>query len=79
MEDPKPLEVVNDVVYYTAKAEDQGHALDECVKWAIDKFVLMSIVWQKLDENGKNVFAISYASQIDVPAQSGNPDLPKSD
>ena len=79
MEDPKPVEVVNDVVYYTAKAEDQDMALSECVKWAIDKFVLMSIVWKKLDENGKNVFAISYAKQIDEPAESGNPDLPESD
>lgn len=85
MEDPQPLEaskpheIINAEVLYTATAEDQGRALDECVKWAIDKFVLMSIVWKELDKDGKHVFTISYATKIDVPAQSGDSDLSKSE
>jgi hypothetical protein len=62
---------------YTAEAEDQGKALDECVEWASKRFVLSSIIWKELwKEMGKekHVFTIHYTSKIDA-AQSGNPKL----
>lgn len=64
----------NGEILYTATAEDQGKALDECVAWASERFVLISIIWKEM-ENDKHVFTVAYISKKDV-ADCSNPQLP---
>lgn len=70
----------NGEILYTADAEDQGKALDECVAWASERFVLTSIIWKELWKDmgkEKHVFTVAYTSKRDV-TDSSHPDFQKS-
>ena len=58
-------------VLYVANAKDQGEALEECVKWAIDKYVLVSIICTG-EEKGHFIFTVTY---VDEPAKSSDTKL----
>ena len=59
-------------ILYTAKAKDQGEALDECVEWAKPRYQLISIIWKE-EVDGKHVFTIHYVDA--QPAQSSDTKL----
>lgn len=67
----------NGEILYTADEQDQGKALDECVAWASERFVLVSIIWKEHDEKGKHVFTVAYLSKRDATDNS-NPNVQKS-
>jgi hypothetical protein len=66
----------NGEILYTADEQDQGKALDECVAWASERFVLVSIIWKELVED-KHVFTVAYLSKRDATDNS-NPNVQKS-
>lgn len=66
----------NGEILYVADATDQGKALDECVAWASEKFVLVSII-HKGEEKGKHVFTVAYLSKRDA-SDNSHPNVQKS-
>ena len=65
---------MGEITYVANATNDQEKALEECVKWAIDKYALVSIVCTG-EEKGHFIFTITYTDEL---AQSGDSKLQES-